>query len=151
MYRSEDVSGIEKFIGSGIFAICEPNTVKATSLKAAFMIEVASEPVDPEEFHAFSLHRPRASHIDMKDSEDFRIPVWMPFRTFFIFVSQSHKIRVGPHIDRVLRTAQVVGRVINTNDVVLVHTVADECNAVSLFIGERMFVSVIRDVVLARQ
>ena len=75
MYRLEDVVGIEELVGSGVFTICEPDTMKATSLKAAFMIWVMSEPVDPEEFHALALHRPQAPHVDMEDSKDFRIPV----------------------------------------------------------------------------
>ena len=58
---------------------------------------------------------------------------------------------MGPHIDRVLHTAQVVGRVVNAHDIVLVHAVANECNAVSLFIGERMLVSVIWNVILVCQ
>jgi len=54
------------------------------------------------------------SHVDMKYPEDFRIPVRMPFRTFFlIFMSQGHKIRVGRHVDQVLHTAQVVGHVVD--------------------------------------
>jgi len=152
MYRSEDVAGIKEFKGSGVFAIYKPNTVKAMHLKAAFVIWVTAEPVDPEEFHALSLYRPWASHIDMKDSEDLRILVGVAFHTFFfIFVSKSHEIQVGLHIDQVLRMAQVVGRVVNANDIMLVHTVANKCNAVSLFIRERMLVSVIWNVILACQ
>ena len=80
----------------------------------------------------------------MKDSEDLRIPVGVAFCTFFfIFMSKSHEIWVGLHVDKVLRTVQVIGCVVNVNDIVLVHTVANECNAVSLFIGECMLVSVI--------
>jgi len=39
--------------------------------------------------------------------------------------------------------AQVVGCVVNVNDVMLVHTVANKRNAVLLFIGECMLISII--------
>jgi hypothetical protein len=58
---------------------------------------------------------------------------------------------VGAHVDRVLRTAQVVGRVVNAKNFVLVHTVANECNGVSLLIGKCVFVPVIRNVIISRQ
>jgi len=38
MYGSEDIAGIEESVGSEVFAICEPNTMMATSIKAAFVI-----------------------------------------------------------------------------------------------------------------
>jgi len=58
MNRSEDVVGIEESIQSGVFTICETNAMKSTSLEAAFMIQIMSEPVDPEKLYALSLHMP---------------------------------------------------------------------------------------------
>jgi len=49
--------------------------MKATGLKAALVIQIASEPMDPEELHVVRLDMPQASYIDMEDPEDLGIPV----------------------------------------------------------------------------
>ena len=88
MYTPEDIARVEEFVWSGIFTICESNTMKATGLKAALMIQIASKPMDPEELHAVWLNMPQASYIDMEDPEDLGIPVWVQCYTiFFVFVS----------------------------------------------------------------
>jgi len=46
---------------------------------------------------------------------------------------------------------QVIGHVVNANNVMHVHMVADKYNAVLLFIGECMLISVVWKVILARQ
>jgi hypothetical protein len=109
MYHSEYVTGVEETIRCWVFAICEPNTMKSTSYKAPFVIWITSEPMDPEEVHVLNLYAPRASHINMKDPEDFGIPIWMPFCTFFIFVTQGHNIWVCVYVDQVLHLMQVIG------------------------------------------
>jgi len=88
----------------------------------------------------------------MKDSEDLCILVGVAFHTFFfIFVSKSHEIQVGLHVNRVLHMVQVIGCVVNANDIVLVHMVANKCNTVLLFIRECMLVSIIWNVILVCQ
>ena len=100
MDRAKDVARIEESIGCGILSICESNTMKAMSLEAAFVNWIASEPMDPEYLHTLDLHTPRASHIDMKDSEDFGVPVRVPCRIFlFLFVSEGHDVWVSPNVD----------------------------------------------------
>ena len=98
------------------------------------------------------LHTPQESHINVEDSKDFGILVRMPFCiAFFIFMSKGHDIRAGARVDRVLRTAQVVGHVVDAKNLVLVHTIADECNGVSFFIGKCVLMSVVRNVIIACQ
>ena len=75
MYTLEDVTRVEEFVGSGVFTICESNTMKVTGLKAALMIQIMSKPMDPEELHAVRLDMPQASYIDMEDPKDLGIPV----------------------------------------------------------------------------
>ena len=100
MYCSEYVTGVEESIRCEIFAICEPNTMKPASCKAPFVIQIASEPMDPEEVHAISFHVSRASHVYMEYPEHFSIPVQMRLCTFiFVFVPQSYDVWVVADID----------------------------------------------------
>ena len=56
MYCSEYVTGVEESIRCEIFTICEPDIMKPVSRKAPFVIQIASELMDPEEVHALSFH-----------------------------------------------------------------------------------------------
>jgi hypothetical protein len=56
MYTSENIVGVEEFVGGGVFAIHEANTRKLTSFNATVVIWFMSEPMDPEELHVLSLH-----------------------------------------------------------------------------------------------
>ena len=100
MYCSEHIAGVEESIRAGIFSICEPDTMKPTSLKALFVIQIVSKPMDPEEVHALGFYAPQASHVDMEYPEYFGIPVRMQLRTLvFVFMSQSHNVWVGANVD----------------------------------------------------
>ena len=152
MYPSEDVTGVEKSIRRGVVAISEPDTVKVTSFKAAFVIRIASEPMDPEELHALGLHMIRDPDVDMENRKDSGIPIRMPCCfSFFIFMSQHHDIQLGAYIDRVLSMPQVVCCVVDTKHLVFVNTIADECDLVSFFIRKCMLLSVVWDVIASRQ
>jgi hypothetical protein len=74
--------------------------MKPTSLKAPFVIQIASEPMDPEKVHALGFHALQVSHIDMEYPKYFGIPVQMQLCTLvFVFMSQSHNVWVGANID----------------------------------------------------
>jgi hypothetical protein len=62
----------------------------------------------------------------MKDLEDFGIPVWMPFHTFLIFISQCHNIWMCVYIDQVLCLTQIIGGVVDSKDAMLIYMVADK-------------------------
>ena len=68
------LAGIEESIRCGVFAICEPNTVEAMSLKATFMFYITSKLMDPEEFHAVSFYALWDPDIDMEDPKDLGVP-----------------------------------------------------------------------------
>jgi hypothetical protein len=58
---------------------------------------------------------------------------------------------VCAYVDRVLRSTQIVGGVVDSKDTVLVHMVADEWNAISFSVGKCMLISIVWNVIIARQ
>ena len=90
--------------------------------------------------------------LDMKDAQDLGIPVRMPIGFLVVvFMSQCHNVRAGADVDRILRPTHIVGSVVDAEDFMSVHAVRHDCDAVAFCIGERVLVTIIRDVVAAGQ
>jgi hypothetical protein len=87
----------------------------------------------------------------MKDTQDLGIPIRMPISFVVVFMSQGHNVRAGADVDRILRPMHIVGSVVDAEDLVCVHAVGDDRDAVAFCVGERVLIAVVWDVVVAGQ
>ena len=71
-------------------------------------------------------------HVDVKDTKDTSIPVWVVAIPRF-FMRERHNIRVSPGVDRILLTPHVVCCVVNAHCLVAIHPIVDYLHCV-LFI-----------------
>jgi hypothetical protein len=73
----------------------------------------------------------------MKDSKDSSIPVWVLLGfTFLVLVRKDHDVGMSAGVDRVLCTAHIISRVINTEILVMIKTVVDKDDTVPIFVRE---------------
>jgi hypothetical protein len=87
----------------------------------------------------------------MKDDQDLGIPVRVPIGFFVVFMSQGHNIWAGADFDRILRLAHIVGSIVDPKNFVCVHTIGYDRDAVTFCVGERVLITIIRNVVVACQ
>ena len=125
--------------------------MKATSVEPALVVWIPSKPMDLENVYLPCIRLSHHPDLDMKNAQDLGIPVWMPIGLLVVFMSQGHNIWALADIDRVLRSTHIVHSVVDAEDVVSVHVVRHDCDAVAFCIGEHVLIAVVWDLVVAGQ
>ena len=127
MYTTNDIRRVHKpklFIARSSFKIS--NVMESLSLPISSVSSVIIKPSNPKNIHPFckgwqSLPRLVVPHINMEYSHYPSIAVWMHV-AFVIFAREKHDIRVGMWVNRILGSSQIICRVVDADNFVLIQS-----------------------------
>lgn len=142
---SNDLLWIEKAKSFRHISGDETKPMKALCLPSRLIIiRITTEPPNPQEIHLLGFKEccipASIDDICMKHAQDMGIPVWV---CIVIFMSENHDICMGTGIKRVLRAAEIICCVIDTNDLVLEYAVIDKQDLRTLCCRELCFIAII--------